>query len=130
MWFTDTAIAFVKEIVSSLDETKMENAKLEEKRTYYGRMLKQYGRMLKQFETYRNSVIENSADKFYKNVYVCIEPKQKPVLLDEAIKILNKKVEDLNEELTYGKKREESLVELLDKLTKDYYPGILDEIKD
>lgn len=46
------------------------------------------------------------------------------------IAMLTKIIKDLNEELTYGREREELTVELLDKLTKDYYPGILDEAKD
>lgn len=54
----------------------------------------------------------------------------KPVLLDEAIEILSKKVNDLREQLEYGKKQQEVNINLLNMLTEDYYPGILDEIKD
>lgn len=66
-------------------------------------------------------------------MYVGIEPDNvmpKPVLLDEAIEILSKKVNDLREQLEYGKKQQEVNINLLNMLTEDYYPGILDEIKD
>lgn len=127
MWFTDVTIAFVKELRSNLENIQKERAEIEEQ-------LQNYGRRLKQFTTFRSVTVEGSADElFYKNVYVGIEPDNvmpKPVLLDEAIEILSKKVGVLGEQLEYSREQEESTVELLDKLTKDYYPGILDEIKD
>lgn len=127
MWFTDATIAFVKELRSNLENIQKERAEIEEQ-------LQNYGRRLKQFTTFRSVTVEGLADElFYKNVYVGIEPDNvmpKPVLLDEAIEILSKKVGVLGEQLVYSREQEESTVELLDKLTKDYYPGILDEIKD
>ena len=126
MLFTDTTIAFVKEILDNLEKIDNENAEIE-------KQLQNYGRRLKQFTTFRSVTVEGSADEsFYKNVYVGIEPDNvmpKPVLLDEAIEILSKKVGDLGEQLELGKKQEELYTDLFNKLTKDYYPGILDEIK-
>ena len=126
MWFTDATIAFVKEILADLEELDNENAKIEEQ-------LHNYGRRLKQFETFRSVTVENSPDElFYKNVYVGIEPDgvmPKPLLLDEAIKILSEKVDDLREQLELSKQQEKLKTELFNKLTQDYYPGILDEIK-
>ena len=126
MWFTDATIAFTKETLANLENIEKENAEIEEK-------LLNYGRRLKQFSTFRSVTVENSPDEsFYKNVYVGIEPDDvmpKPVLLDEAIEILTKKVDDLREQLEYGKKHEEVCSDLLAELTRSY-PGILDEIKD
>lgn len=131
MFFTDAAITFVKELLSNLDNIQNEHAEVQEQ-------LRNYGRRLKQFETFRDVTVcdvtvKGSADeKFFKNVYVGIEPDgvmPKPVLLDEAIEILSKKVGELEEQLEYVRKQEELTVELLDKLTRDYYPGILDEIR-
>lgn len=126
MWFTDATIAFVKEILANLENIEKENAEIEEK-------LLNYGRRLKQFSTFRSVTVENSPDElFYKNVYVGIEPDgvmPKPVLLDEAIEILTKKVDDLREQLEYGKKHQEVNINLLNMLT-GAYPGILDEIED
>lgn len=126
MWFTDTTIAFVKEIRSNLENTKKENAEIEEQ-------LHNYGRRLKQFSTFRSVTVENSPDElFYKNVYVGIEPDNvmpEPILLDEAIEILSDKVSELGEQLELGKQHEDAYSDLFDKLTKDYYPGILDEIE-
>lgn len=127
MWFTDATIAFVKEIRSNLENIQKEHAEIEEQ-------LLNYGRRLKQFTTFRSVTVEGSEDElFYKKVYVGIEPDnvmQKPVLLDEAIEILSKKVGELGEQLEYIRKQEDLTVELLQKLTQDYYPGILDEIED
>lgn len=127
MWFTDATIAFTKETLANLENIEKENAEIEEK-------LLNYGRRLKQFSTFRSVTVENSPDEsFYKNVYVGIEPDEvmpKPVLLDEAIEILTKKVDDLREQLELGKKQEDLTADLFNKLTKDYYPGILDEIED
>lgn len=127
MWFTDATIAFVKETIANLKNIEEENAVLRQQ-------LLNYERRLEQFSTFRRVTCENSSDElFYKNVYVGIGPDEampKPVLLDDAIEILTKKVDDLREQLEIGRKHEELTVELLDKLTKDYYPGILDEIKD
>ena len=126
MWFTDATIAFVKEILADLEELDNENAKIEEQ-------LHNYGRRLKQFETFRSVTVENSPDElFYKNVYVGIEPDgvmPEPLLLDEAIEILSEKVDDLREQLELSKQQEKLKTELFNKLTQDYYPGILDEIK-
>ena len=126
MWFTDATIAFVKETIANLKNIEEENAVLEQK-------LLNYGRRLKQFSTFRSVTVENSSDElFYKNVYVGIGPDEvmpKPVLLDEAIEILTKEVDDLREQLEYGKKHEDVCSDLLAKLTETY-PGILDEIKD
>lgn len=125
MFFTDAAINFVKELLSCLEDIQKENAEIEEQ-------LSNYGRRLKQFSTFRDVTVNGSADElFFKNVYVGIEPDNvmpKPVLLDEAIEILSKKVGELGEQLECIRKQEEVTVELLDKLTRDYYPGILDEI--
>ena len=127
MWFTDATIAFVKEIRSNLENTKKENAEIEEQ-------LHNYGRRLKQFATFRSVTVEGSEDElFYKNVYVGIEPDNvmpEPILLDEAIEILSKKVGDLGEQLELGKKQEEVYTDFFNKLTKVHYPGILDEIQD
>lgn len=125
MWFTDATVAFVKETLSNLENIEKENAEIEEQ-------LHNYGRRLKQFATFRSVTVEGSADElFYKNVYVGIEPDNvmpKPVLLDEAIEILSKKVDELGEQLELGKRQEELLVDLYNRLTNDYFPGILDEI--
>ena len=127
MWFTDATIAFVKETLANLEYIEKENAEIEEK-------LLNYGRRLKQFSTFRSVTVESSPDEsFYKNVYVGIEPDEvmpKPVLLDEAIEILTKKVDDLREQLELGKQQEKLKTDLFNKLTRDYYPGILDEIED
>ena len=122
MWFTDTTIAFVKERLANLENIKKERAELEQKLAYYDHILYQC-----------NMAVANLSDEFRKIVYIGIEPDettQKPVLLDEAIEILSKKDGVLCEQLEYNRKQEELTVELLDKLTNDYYPGILDEIKD
>ena len=122
MWFTDTAIAFVKEIRSNLENTKEENARIEEK--------------LHNYERKRNQcyiAIEKLPDELRKNMYVSVEPDedmQKPVQLDEAFRILCKRVNEYTEFLEIGKKHEEANEELFNKLTQDYYPGILDEIED
>lgn len=125
MWFTEATIAFVKELLSNLENIQKEHAEIQEQ-------LQNYGRRLKQFTTFRSVTVEGSGDElFYKNVYVGIEPDNvmpEPLLLDEAIEILFEKVGELGEQLEYCRKHEELTVELLDKLTKDYYPGILDEI--
>lgn len=126
LWLSDATIDFTKEILSNLDNIEEENAEIEEK-------LLNYGRRLKQFSTFRSVTVENSTDElFYKNVYVGIEPDNvmpKPVLLDEAIEILAKKVDDLKEQLDLGKKQEDVYSDLLAEITKAF-PGILDEIKD
>lgn len=126
MFFTDAAITFVKELLSSLEDIQKEHGEIQDQ-------LHNYGRRLKQFSTFREVTVKGSADEsFFKNVYVGIEPDDvmpKPVLLDEAIEILGKKVGELGEQLECIRKQEEVTVELLDKLTRDYYPGILDEIQ-
>lgn len=131
MFFTDAAINFVKELLSSLEDIQKEHGEIQDQ-------LHNYGRRLKQFSTFRevtvrDVTVKGSADEsFFKNVYVGIEPDDvmpKPVLLDEAIEILGRKVGELGEQLEYIRKQEELTVELLDKLTKDYYPGILEEIR-
>lgn len=126
MWFTDATIAFVKETIANLKNIEEENAVIRQK-------LLNYERRLEQFSTFRSVTVENSSDElFYKNVYVGIGPDEvmpKPVLLDEAIEILTKEVDNLREQLEYGKKHEDVCSNLLAELTKAY-PGILDEIKD
>ena len=126
MWFTDATIAFVKETIANLKNIEEENAVLRQK-------LLNYERRLEQFSTFRRVTAENSSDElFYKNVYVGIGPDEvmpKPVLLDEAIEILTKEVNDLREQLVYSKKQRDICSDLLDELTKAY-PGILDEVKD
>lgn len=122
MWFTDATIAFVKELLSNIDNLDMENDELEKKLFYYDRKLNQC-----------KMAVENLSEDFCKSMYVGIKPDedmQKPVLLDEAIAILTNKVDDLEEQLKYCKKHKEIVVDLLNKLTKDYYPGILDELGD
>lgn len=121
MWFTDATIAFVSETIANLENTKKENAKLEEKLHYYERKSNQC-----------HIVIDEFPDEFRKSMYVTIEPdedKQKPVQLDEAFRILCKRVNEYTEFLEIGKKHEELNANLLAVLT-NYYPGILDEIKD
>jgi hypothetical protein len=122
MWFTEATIAFVKELLAHLEDIEKENAELEEKLTYYER---------KRNQCY--IAIEKLSDELRKNMYVSIEPDevmQKPILLDEAFRILCKKVNELKEQLKYGEQHKEHAMELWNKLTCDYYPGILDEIKD
>ena len=122
MWFTDTTIAFVKEVRANLEETKKQNAKLE--------------RELRFEESERNQcyiAIEELSYEIRKSMYISIESHkgmQKPVQLDEAFRILCKRVNELTEQLELGKKQEELNEDLLQRLTKDYYPGILDEIED
>ena len=121
MWFTDATIAFVKETIANLENTKKENAKLEEKLHYYER---------KSNQCY--ILVDEMPGDLRKSLYVSIEPDedtQKPVLLDEALRILCKRVNEYTEFLELGKKREELIADLLAKLT-DANPGILDEIKD
>ena len=121
-WFTDATIAFVKEIRSNLENTKEENAKLEEKLHYYER---------KRNQCY--IAIEELPDELRKNMYFsCKADKDllEPVQLDEAFKLLCKRVKDLREQLELGKKQEDLTADILNELTNDYYPGILDEIQD
>ena len=54
---------------------------------------------------------------------------QEPVQLDEAFKLLCKRVNELTEMLELGKQREDVCSNLLAEITKAY-PGVLDEIKD
>lgn len=120
MWFTDATIAFVKETLSNLEGAKKENNELEEKLNYYVEKLNQC-----------NMVLKNTSEEFRKSIYVKVDPDddmQKPVLVDEAIEILSKKVGELGEQLEYGRKQQELNTNLLNTLTKDYFPGILDEI--
>lgn len=124
MWFTDATIAFTKEIIANLENTKKENAKFEEKLHYYERKRSQCSQ--------RYIAIEKLSDEIRKSMYVCIEPDediQRSVQLDEAFRILCKRVNEYKEFLEIGKKREELSAGLLAKLT-EAYPGILDEIKD
>lgn len=119
MWFTDATIAFVKETIANLENIKKDNAKLEEKLHYYER---------KSNQCY--IVIDKFPDEFRKSMYVTIEPDedtQKPVQLDEAFRILRKRVNEYTEFLELGKKHEELNADLLAKLT-EAHPGILDEI--
>ena len=122
MWFTDATIAFVKEVRANLERTKKRNAKLEVK--------------LRLEESKRDQcyiAIEKLSDNFRKHMYICSKTKkdlQKPVLLDEAFIILGKGFNELTEMLELGKKQEELYADLLQRLTQDYYPGILDEIED
>ena len=122
MWFTDATIAFVKEVRANLEKTKKRNAKLEGE--------------LRFEESKRNQcyiAIEKLSDESRKCMYICIKSNkdlQKPVLLDEAFRILCKGVNELTEQLELGKKQEELYADLLQRLTQDYYPGILDEIED
>lgn len=121
MWFTDATIAFTKETLSNLKNIEKQNAKLEEKLHYY--------------EHKRNQcyiAIEELPDELRKNMYVSIEPDedtQKPVLFDEAFRILCKRVNEYTEMLELGKQREDLCSNLLAEITKAH-PGVLDEIKD
>lgn len=120
MWFTDATIAFVKETLSNLEGAKKENNELEEKLNYYVEKLNQC-----------NMVLKNTSEEFRKSMYVKVDPDddmQKPVLFDEAYKILCNRVNEYTEVLELGKREEELLVDLYNRLTKDYFPGILDEI--
>ena len=122
MWFTDATIAFVKEVRANFENIKKENAKLEGELTYYER---------KRNQCY--IAIEELPDEIRKSMYVCVKSDkklQKPVLLDEAFGLLCDRVNNLREQLELGKKQEELKEDLFNKLTKDYYPGILDEIED
>lgn len=122
MWFTDATIAFVKEIRSNLENTKKRNAKLEGQLTYFERKRNQY-----------YVAIEKLPEELRKNMYLCIKSDkdlQKPVQLDEAFELLCKRVNEYKEFLELGKKKEEMYTDLFNKLTKDYYPGILDELGD
>lgn len=122
MWFTDATIAFTKETLSNLKNIEKQNAKLEGELRYY--------------ESERNQcyiAIEELPDELRKNMYVSIKSYkdiQEPVQLDEALRLLCKRVNELTEMLELGKKQEELYTDLFNKLTKDYYPGILDEIED
>lgn len=122
MWFTDATIAFVKEVRANFENIKKENAKLEGELAYYER---------KRNQCY--TAIEELPDEIRKSMYFCVKSDkilQKPVLLDEAFRLLGDRVHDLREQLELGKKQEELKEDLFNKLTKDYYPGILDEIED
>ena len=119
MWFTDATISFIKETLANLENVKRENTELEVMLTYYEYKLNQC-----------NRAVENLSDGFRKSVYICIKPDeatQKPVPLDEAIEILTKKVDDLREQLEYGKKRQEVLTSLSAKLF-EVYPDVLSEL--
>lgn len=121
MWFTDATIAFVKETIANLENTKKENAKLEEKLHYYER---------KSNQCY--ILVDELPGDLRKSLYVSIEPdddEQKPVQLDEAFRILCKRVNEYTEFVELGKKHEEVCSNLLAELT-EAHPGILDEIKD
>ena len=121
MWFTDATIAFTKETLSNLKNIKKQNAKLEEELSYY--------------ENKRNRcyiAIEALPDELRKNMYVSIESykdMQEPVQLDEALRLLCKRVNELTEMLELGKQREDVCSNLLAEITKAY-PGVLDEIND
>lgn len=121
MWFTDATVAFTKETLSNLENTEKQNAKLEGELRYY--------------ENKRNQcyvAIEKLPDELRKNMYVSIksyEDMQEPVQLDEALKLLCKRVNELTEMLELGKQHEDVCSNLLAEITKAY-PGILDEIKD
>ena len=122
LWFTDATVAFVKETISNLENTEKENKELEEKLNYYVKMLNQC-----------NMVGKNTSEEFRKSMYVKVDPDddmQKPVPFGEAYKILCDRVSEYTEVLEIGKRDEELLVDLYNRLTRDYYPGILDEIKD
>ena len=121
MWFTDATIAFTKETLSNLKDIEKQNAKLEGELRYY--------------ENKRNQcyiAIEELPDELRKNMYVSIKSykdMQEPVQLDEAFKLLCKRVNELTEMLELGKQREDVCSNLLAEITKAH-PGVLDEIKD
>ena len=121
MWFTDATIAFTKETLSNLKNIEKQNAKLEGELRYY--------------EKKRNQcyiAIDELSDELRKNMYVSIKSykdMQEPVQLDEAFKLLCKRVNELTEMLELGKQREDVCSNLLAEITKAY-PGVLDEIKD
>ena len=121
MWFTDATIAFTKETLSNLKNIEKQNAKLEGELRYY--------------ENKRNQcyiAIEELSDELRKNMYVSIKSykdMQEPVQLDEAFKLLCKRVNELTEMLELGKQREDVCSVLLAEITKAY-PGVLDEIED
>ena len=121
MWFTDATIAFTKETLSNLKNIEKQNAKLEGELRYY--------------ENKRNQcyiAIEELSDELRKNMYVSIKSykdMQEPVQLDEAFKLLCKRVNELTEMLELGKQREDVCSNLLAEITKAY-PGVLDEIED
>ena len=121
MWFTDATIAFTKETLSNLKNIEKQNAKLEEKLHYY--------------EHKRNQcriAIKELSDEIHKSMYIRVkldEDVQKPVLLDEAFRILCKKVNEYTEMLEIGKQQEDVCSHLLAEITKAY-PGVLDEIND
>ena len=121
MWFTDATIAFTKETLSNLKNLEKQNAKLKEELSYY--------------ENKRNQcyiAIEEMSDELRKNMYVSIKSykdMQEPVQLDEAFRLLCKRVNELTEMLELGKQREDVCSNLLAEITKAY-PGVLDEIED
>lgn len=121
MWFTDATIAFTKETLSNLKDIEKQNAKLEGELRYC--------------EKERNQcyiAIEKLPDELRKNMYVSIKSYndiQEPVQLDEALRLLCKRVNELTEMLELGKQREDACSYLLAEITKAY-PGILDEIND
>lgn len=121
MWFTDASIAFVKETLSNLENSKKENKEIEEKLNYYADKLNQC-----------DIVVKNTSEEFRKSIYVKVDPDNdmKPIEFDEAFKILSNLVTEYTEVLELGKLEEKVLGDLYNKLTKDYYPGILDEITD
>ena len=122
MWFTDTTIAFVKETRANLENIKKRNAKLEGELAY--------------FERKRNQcyiAIEKLSEEFRKYMYFRIKSDKDlrdPMQIDEAFELLCKRVNDTREQLELSKKQEELIADLLQRLTQDYYPGILDEIQD
>lgn len=122
MWFTEATIAFVKELHAHLEDVEKENTKLEEKITCY--------------RSERNKcyiAIKNLPAELRNNTYVNIELDEavpQPILLDEAYRILCRRVDELEEQLKYGEQQKEISMDLWNKLTCVYYPGILDEIKD
>ena len=121
MWFTDATIAFTKETLSNLKNIEKQNAELKEELRYY--------------ENKRNQcyiAIEELPDELRKNMYISIKSykdMQEPVQLDEAFKLLCKRVNELTEMLELGKQREDVCSNLLAEITKAYH-GVLDEIND
>ena len=121
MWFTAATIAFTTETLSNLKDIEKQNAKLEGELRYCAKERNQC-----------YIAIEKLPDELSKHMYVSIESYkdiQEPVQLDEALRLLCKRVNELTEMLELGKQREDVCSDLLAEITKAY-PGVLDEIND
>ena len=118
MMHTETTISFAKETFLDLKLTEKKYAEIEEELTYNEHILKEC-----------NSTSEWLSDEFRKNVHIDIEVDgvMQDVLLEEAIVILNKRVNGLREDLMYNKRQQKLLTGLIDKLT-EVFPEVVNEL--